>query len=105
MFNIPKIYRKLDLAEYAEELSGQAISVWVNPPKQKLIDLQEHAEDPDYNLEWLAEMWSTPKEQFTADAVRQFFNDCMDTDPALWSFVVEGTVRLIAKHREIERKN
>lgn len=34
--NIPKVIVPVSMAEYAPELAGKALQVWVNPPKQLL---------------------------------------------------------------------
>jgi hypothetical protein len=36
--NIPKLTQPLDLGEYAEELRGQIIRVWVNPPLKTRLE-------------------------------------------------------------------
>ena len=35
--SVPKIVRDLDLGDYADELAGQVIQVWVNPPREKVL--------------------------------------------------------------------
>ena len=34
---VSKFVRPLDLGEYVPELAGQTISVWVNPPREKVL--------------------------------------------------------------------
>lgn len=36
--SVPKIVRTLDLGEYAEEMRGTAVQVWVNPPRGLLME-------------------------------------------------------------------
>lgn len=101
-FQIPKIIRKIDLGEYAEELSGNELLVWVNPPRDKLNELQELLDDQsgDEMIAWCAEIWDEEPE-----TVKAFIEDTMDTDPALWSFMVTRTFDLISEHRRGQQKN
>lgn len=39
--DFPKIFGKIDLGEYAPEMAGQKISVWVNPPSADVVALAE----------------------------------------------------------------
>lgn len=39
--NFPKIVRPIDLGEYAAEMQGQVIHVWVNPPSNDIVAMAE----------------------------------------------------------------
>lgn len=40
---VPKIVRPLNLSDYAPEMAGAVIQVWVNPPRQAVESLEEMA--------------------------------------------------------------
>jgi len=43
--DIQKIVRPIRLGDYAPEYDGQAIHVWVNPPRQMRLDYQQVADE------------------------------------------------------------
>jgi len=141
--SVPKIVRDLDLGGYADELAGQRVQVWVNPPREKVLaysdimaeidgfdqqiaDLHGRiSEEPekvdelteqidalaervekanDALFAWYAEIWSQGDEKESAESVREFATSTMDTDPALWRWVAQSTVLMIADHRRGEKK-
>lgn len=122
--DIPRIVRPLALAQYAEELSEAVVWVWANPTREFLGRWSElgamastavkakdeaglrNVEDLIYS--WFSECWSQGPDDathWTAAEVKALAEHCTDTDPALWTFVQEGTLRLIQAHRARERKN
>lgn len=40
-YNFPKIVEAFDLAEYHEDLGGQLVHVWLNPPAKMLVEMRE----------------------------------------------------------------
>lgn len=56
---------------------------------------------------WWSEVWSQgdADRHWTKDQVREFQLRCMNEDPALWDFIVEGCWQLVREHRERARKN
>lgn len=92
MIQIPKIHKPLDLGEYDEELTGQFINVWVNPPRAIYHEIRELQGEAIYK--WYAEIWGT-----SAKDVKEFAEAATDTDPALWTFVIQETLGMIIAHR------
>ena len=101
--NIPKIVRPLDLKDYAPEMNGAIIQVWVNPTRaftQRFNDIR--ADDADLFSDWYAELFSQggPDSLWTGDELNQVF----ESDPALWSFILTHAWDLITQHRESVQK-
>lgn len=40
--NFPKIVKEIDLGEYAKEMQGQTIRVWVNPPSGDVVAIADY---------------------------------------------------------------
>jgi hypothetical protein len=129
-FAIPKITRPLALKDYAAEMDGAEIQVWVNPPREKLANLQEllittsaakqglsgpNPKDAAKTLEecgaglmtWFAENWSQhPDEEthWTLEEVRALVAHATETDPELWTWLTNRTQEMIAYHRAGSKK-
>ena len=109
---VPKIIRDLDLGEYAKELSGQSIPVWVNPPRKLLIEFSDITKEVQSESDsgnnklfgWFATIWSQGDIEETEESVLEFALECQDTDPGLWPFVTGKTMWMIFEHRKIEQK-
>ncbi len=114
MFEIPRITKPLELKDYAEELEGMVIQVWVNQPQERLSLFDELDRD-EKGLEdvcaWLAESWEwfdndgDERKSVNAKDVSAFQEECSETDPALFTFVTVRTIEMIGEHRRFERKN
>ena len=130
---LPKITRAMALGDYAPEMVGVEIVVWVNPPRAFLAEFFEASEaagalqqeivaagperDADFVEKakvsatrvygWWAEEWSQGPEgtQWTAGEIEALVEHSRDTDPGLWTFLMNRTWTLIREHREIARKN
>jgi hypothetical protein len=123
-FDIPMIVRPLSLAEYAPEMEA-VIMVWVNPPRAT-IQKYFHAVTEIGNeirgvtpasverieasgkiiLEWAAEIWSQGEDdtRWEIEDVTSLQNGCMETDPALWGWLINQTVTMISDHRTASKK-
>lgn len=127
--NIKKIIRPLDLGDYARELQGQAVYVWVNPTREALnrraaldeelnrgIERSQTAEArAEFNLwikgtfepnikAWFAEIWSQypePATHWTVSEIEQL----EASDPALVLWLNTRTMQLIYEHRRVEKKS
>jgi hypothetical protein len=123
-FDIPAIVRPLSLADYAPEMEV-TLQVWVNPPRstiqkyfQSAMDIGEaiRAGGPDavakieaaglVVIEWAAEIWSQGEDdtRWSVEDVTALQNGCMETDPALWGWLINRTVEMIADHRAASKK-
>ena len=58
--NIPRIYRPLDLGEYAPELAGVSLQVWVNPPRELVLESQVIRADLEAAVEKAQELSADP---------------------------------------------
>ncbi len=88
---IPKVVRTVDLSGYAEELRGQFLHIWVNPP---LGILREYSE--------LAEMLKGDAAVVDVKAINERLNNwyCV-----LWSQGPEPTHWTVAELHELEEKD
>jgi len=131
---IPRITRPLDFAEYAPEMAGAVIHVWVNPSR-KLLDEHDALIDEAEKLRgqmaegkaseeeqariaqrlvaigheivaWHAEIWSQgPVElHWTADEIKELIQSSRETDPKLWEWLGGRTIALITEHRFARKK-
>lgn len=122
--DIPPIVRTLSLAEYAPEMEVN-LSVWINPPRAILqqyysaaleisealngktagaVEAIEHAGAMVIGV--LTEIWSRGPEdtRWSVADIIALQNNCMETDPALWSWMVSRTMEMIAEHRAQSKK-
>lgn len=117
---IPKIVIPVDFGGYAQELKGQLLYVWVNPPLEKMREHDEvlkalnraPAPDADFGRgdraptedgegkrfkAWYAEIWSQGKDEatrWTADELEAL----EEQDPALLSWMVNQTWQVRSEH-------
>ena len=100
----PKIVRVVDLSEYAPELSGQYVHVWVNPPVKLLTQLSQQFNDEKKQDEFLAclsELLSQGPEgtAFTKDELFELIEGTAERDPAFWVWLQNGIVQAISEYR------
>ncbi len=128
-FDIFKIVKGLDLGEYAEEIRGTVVEVWVNPPVRvlnrhdELIDdvkrvvrqalkeegaegggLEKKLEGASAGLvEVFVELWSQGGEgsRWTAEEIREL----VETDPRMWIWLRKRSIEMIREHRAGVKKN
>ena len=105
-FEIPKVVRLLKVAEYAAEFGDAVFHVWVNPPSRLLEPLVGKDVAEEDRALALAELWSQGPEgtQMTPEDIQALINGTFDTDPALFSFLVGRTLRMVAEHRKQIKK-
>ena len=106
--NIPKVIVPIDMAEYAPELAGTCLHVWVNPTLNKM---NEHASlaasalsvevlTSDNLLAWYLDLWNQgPAEtHWTLEEL----HDLEEKDPAFLSWMI--TVTWNARREHMDRK-
>jgi len=107
--NIPPIVRDLPLKDYAPEMNGGVVKVWVNPTRdftRRMIDIKPPTDAkesdwkdgiPPQNAEWFAELFSQDADPAThwTDAELQ---EVFQTDPALWGWLQAQAWNLIGEH-------
>lgn len=116
--NIPRVVVAVDMSEYAPELAGQYLHVWVNPPLDKLGEhmmLAAQASlsptpDPspigggeDQLLEWYVEVWSQGPEptHWTLEEVREI----QQRDPAFLVWMIQATTTARREHLDRKKKS
>ena len=102
---IPKVVTPVDFGEYAEELRGQSLWVWVNPPMEVL---DKHAQivttagktQADDLRAWYAAIWSEGAEdtRWTVEELREL----EQRDPALFGWMISETWK--ARRDHVDRK-
>lgn len=127
---VPKMTRPVDLGEYAGEMAGQVVYVWVNP-REELLDeyfsvqraiLQEMEKSekekkyvPDQKFlesqsarirEIIAELLSQGPEatRWTAEEVSALVLSTAETDPQLYPWLIEKIFEKIVEHRKQRKK-
>lgn len=116
-FDVPKIVRKMNVADYAPELNVE-IHVWVNPTRNLLRELitcltpgQDETRIGERKvkraLELWAELWSQGPDgtQWSAEDLTQLANAVVDTDPMLFVWLRDQTLEMIREHRTAEKKS
>lgn len=120
--DIPSITKPIDLGDYAEEMRGVVIRVWVNCPRsfrdaywalmaeaETALEKMSAAPDGDgvravnevagrMNA-WVSELWNNG---MTAEEVSTLANS--DTDPALYPWALNRSWALIGDHRDRSKK-
>ena len=111
--NFPRIVREVNLNEYAPELDGQKIFVWVNPPSKELAELDDlnkayveddKALDPYLDkLSILLSQGSDEKAHCSRDDLKEIIEGTAETDPLFWNWLQVRIVREVNDHR-LQRK-
>lgn len=118
--NIPRLTSPIELSEYAPELAGVRVYVWINLPKAKYLeylglmvsigeadnDIPEMAALGERMVKALAELWSQHKDPAThldEAAVLKLVQD-KDTDPHLYPWLVNETYTRLMAHRDASKK-
>jgi hypothetical protein len=100
---IPKITKKIELREYAEEFGEAVIYVWVNPPRGILNKSANEQE----TLERISELWSQGPAgtEMSIEEVKILVEESARTDPRLWAWLMQKTRELIMEHRIKKKEN
>lgn len=97
----PKITRSIRLGEYAPEFGDAEIIVHVNVPRAMIQQIQQVNEWSDEQLyTWLGDVW----QDISADEAKAIYAHCENNDPALWSWLMNRTVRLLFDYRAGSKK-
>ena len=102
---IPKIWKEIELREYAPEFGEGKIRVWVNPPRSALEKLykngqQLRSEATEENLELLAGIWD-----MSVEDVKELMDTSAENDPLFFTWIIIRTFKLIEEHRNLLKKN
>jgi len=111
--NFPKIVREIDLEEYAPEMAGQKISVWVNPPSADLVTIGEkykasvdeqnedkEKDEKEYlNLMSILLSQGSEKTRISTDDLKELQTSTAATDPAFWVWLQNRVIIEINDHR------
>lgn len=127
-FEIPRITREIDLADYAPEWQALKVHVWVNPPLRLLHEYDQALKDvvgaiKDNQVEGysaenaiqkaaddlkriFSELWSQGPEEtrWTQEEVQQLVEETQETDPGLWIWLRNRSIELIKNHRQQIKK-
>lgn len=109
---IPKIVVPVDMSEYAPELAGHWLHVWVNPPLDKLgehmmlsaqlqVKTAGNSEEP--LLAWYSEMWSQGPEP-THLPIEEI-KAVQQKDPALLVWMIQSTTEARKAHMDRKKKS
>ena len=126
-FEIPPIVKPLDLGDYAEELRGVIIYVWVNCPpsfQSRYYELLREMKELPQRIKnvmgeektevvnsagermaaWVAELWTkgAGADMWTFESITELANS--DTDPALYPWALNRSWALIHDHRDRSKK-
>lgn len=131
---IPRVVQIIPLMDYAEEFGDAYIEVWVNPSRELLrgyyetlgeikaarVMLVDSKSDQatlkqaveslnalgEKVISFLATLWSQGAEdtRWTPEEVRDLFGHCQETDPGLWSWLIEESLVMINLYRAGQKK-
>lgn len=99
--NIPKVIAKVDYGEYASEMTGQYLHVWLNPPLEVLREHDEIMRGDKSNGEGQA---AKSKEEIEKD-IQERENQMKEWYAKIWSQGPEGTHWTAEELRELESKD
>ncbi len=108
--DVPKIVAAVDMAEYAPELAGNFLHIWVNVPKDlqaKLLvisaDVQNGKSSGDDLLEWYANIWSQGPQSthWTLEEIRVVD----EQDPSFFIWMINKTSDARKEHFEKKKKD
>ena len=102
---IPKIWKTIELKEYAPEFGEVEMRVWVNPPRallQTFYEIGQHfsVEKGKESLALLAQIWDQPVEDVNA-----LMDSSSENDPLFFTWLIMRTFKLIEEHRNLLKKN
>lgn len=107
--NIPKVIVPIEMGEYADELAGKFLLVWVNPPMKEfekhtallLAESKNGAMSSDL-LNWYANIWSQGAADtcWTLEEIREIEND----DPAFLNWMISATWQARREHMDRKKK-
>jgi hypothetical protein len=107
--DIPKVIVSIDMGEYAPELKGRCLKVWVNPPLDVLTahltmaaKMTQEATTQAELLQWYADLWSQGEadSRWTLDELRAIEQD----DPAFLSWMITATWEARRAHMDRKKK-
>lgn len=105
MFEIPKIFEEIKMADYAPEFGELKLKVWVNPPRILLNEMNEISQN--FTIEsvkkaagLIGKIWDE-----SADKVEELVEKASETDPQLFQWMMLRTFRAIQEHRSQVKKN
>ncbi len=97
----PRIEETIRLSEYAEAFEGAEVKVWVNVPRQMIVEMGALADaGPGPVYAWLARVWN-----WDAADVQALAERCADQDPGLWNWLTGETGRQLRDYRAGVKKN
>jgi len=113
--NIPKVIVGVDMSEYAPELAGQCLHVWVNPPLDVLgahLTLAAQFQQTPVSVEtgnlhdpllaWYVDLWSQGPEptHWTMEEAQEI----QQQDPAFLSWMIGATWEARKAHMDRKKK-
>jgi hypothetical protein len=98
------VRRKIDLGEYAQEMSGAVIEVQVNVTRElmrRLLNVSAETPEPEF-VEMLRDLWGA--EAWPAEDIRALRDHCLERDPDLWKWVTGRTWDLVIEYQGLVKK-
>ncbi len=112
----PKAVERLPLADYMPEMAPQELQVWINPPMATRLAyfdaLRTAATAP--TEESVAEVYRMTAEllsqgpddtRWTVEEIQSLVEQCAETDPRFWAWLIGRIVEMIEEHRGNIKKN
>lgn len=103
-FDFKPVRKKIDLAEYAEELAGAVIHVQVNISRElikRMTEVSSETSNEDF-FELLRELWGA--EDWPVEDIRALHAHCADNDPQLWRWLTRQTWEVILAYQAGQKK-
>jgi hypothetical protein len=108
----PKIaIRTLDVSEYHPDYKA-VLHVWCNPPNGVVVEhyekaVEEYRDDkPDKMISWASLMWSKGAEDTHVSEVevKRMIDEMQETDPLLFTWMINKTLDIVRDHRLAKKK-
>lgn len=98
------VRKRINLAEYAEEMAGGTIDVQVNVSREtRLRMLAVSAETPQEEfMELLQALWGA--EAWPMEDIRALLDHCQENDPQLWKWITQRTWELVLEYQGLAKK-
>lgn len=103
-FDFKPVKKKIDLAEYAEELAGAVIQVQVNVSRdvmKRMMEVSKETSNEDF-YQLLQELWGA--EDWPIEDIQALYDHCIANDPQLWRWLTKQTWEVIFTYQAGQKK-
>jgi hypothetical protein len=103
-FDFKPVKKAIDLGEYAPEMAGAVIQVWVNVSREmlkRLFEVSDETSNEDF-FRLLQELWG--KDEWPIEDIQVLFEHSAANDPQLWRWITRETYHVITAYQAGQKK-